>query len=79
MPAAFAILAFSIFLALSIYIAWSLDRVSMHESLADSPDSVPNVGGMLSVSSIALGSGANGISYSGSSCADGGGGGSCSF
>ena len=79
MPAAFAILAFSIFLALSIYIAWDLNRISKHESAADYPDRVPNVGGTLGVSSVALGSGACGISYAGSSCADGGGGGSCSF
>jgi hypothetical protein len=79
MPAAFAILAFLIFLALSIYIAWDLNRISKHESTADYPDRVLNIGGRLGVSSVALGRGANGISYAGSSCADGGGGGSCSF
>jgi hypothetical protein len=80
MPAAFAILAFSIFLALSIYIAWDLNRISKHESAADYPDLVPNVGGKMGVSSVALGSGASGFCYAGNSCANGdGGGGSCSF
>jgi hypothetical protein len=79
MPAAFAILAFSIFLAVSIYIAWDLNRISKHESAADFSDRVQNVGGALGVNSVALGNSATGMSYAGSSCADGGGGGSCSF
>ena len=79
MPAAFAILAFSIFLALSVYIAWDLNRISKHESATDYPDHVPNVVGTMGVSSVAFGSVASGISYAGSSCADSGGGGSCSF
>jgi hypothetical protein len=77
MPAVFTIIAFSIFLALSIYIAWDLNRISKYESVADYPDLVPNVGGTMGVSSVTLGSGASGISYAGSSCADGGG--SCFF
>jgi TRAP-type C4-dicarboxylate transport system permease small subunit len=79
MPAAFAILAFSIFLAVSIYIAWDLNRISKHESAADFSGSIPNVVGTLGVSSIALGCVANGISYAGNSCADDGGSGGCSF
>jgi hypothetical protein len=79
MPAVFAILAFSIFLALSVFIAWNLNRISKYESAADYPDHVPNAGGSMGVSSVAFGGGACGISYAGSSCADGGGGGSCSF